>query len=126
MTNADANMRKARTISAVTTFAVMTFVSGFFTALVFALAVFLTAHLSKFRFVLPKAFCDAGGYPAYWAENLLPVGIMGFIALLFFIIGHSFAALILCVAAVMDLMRNRFDFIGFFRSKINGIHSKEQ
>jgi len=115
--NPVAKMKSYRLMSAATTLLVMMFVSGFFTALVVAGCVFLTAHLYKFRFVLPKVLYDAGGYPACWAENLLPVGIMGLVAVLFFISGHGLGALALCAAAVMDLMRERIDFIGLLRAK---------
>lgn len=113
-----AKMRSYRWMSAVVTGIVMTFVSGFFTALVFSAVIAGTAYLNNIRFFLPKMLCDGNGFPSAWAENLLPVGIMCFTALVFSIMGHGLAAFIIFAAAAADLMREKLNIVESLRKRL--------
>lgn len=120
MTNAvtahEARLIKYRTADAVVCLVVMTFVTGLFTALVFAAILLLSARLRKFRFFLPGSFYDAFGEPTFMAENVLPVALLGVAAFIMMLLGHYVCGILLVITAVLDFIRNRLDILGFINS----------
>ena len=112
----EARLMKYRTADAIVCLVVMTFVTGLFTALVFAAMLLLSARLRKFRLLLPKSLYDEYGDPTFMAENILPVALLATAALILMFLGHSIAGILLGIMAVLDFIRNRVDLLSLINS----------
>jgi len=112
----EARLMKYRTADAIVCLVVMTFVTGLFTALVFAAMLLISARLRKFRLLLPKSLFDSCGEPTFMAENVLPVALLAAAALILMLLGHSVGGILIGTMAVLDFIRNKVDVLGFINS----------